>query len=242
MPIDEKFLTDTLSGEGEPTAKVKKIMAEYEADVNGLKLNRDAIKSEKETALAKVAELEKKTGEYDAQIKDLSDKVKKAGTDEAKAYYEAQLKKLTDDHQAAIQKLTNERDLASKRVSDLLGVSEFDHALDGDDKNQPLQIRPELRGALRDLFYTRQHFEQKSIDGKDMFLSGENKTVRDALAAYLGTPEGKYFVAETNSGGGAAGSGRTDAGAKTMKRADFDKLDPASQQKAVVTDKVTIVD
>ena len=75
-----------------------------------------------------------------------------------------------------------------------------------------------------------------------MFLSGENKTVRDALSTYLGTPEGKYFVQETNSGGGAAGSGRTDAGAKTMKRADFDKLDPVAQQKAVVADKVTIVD
>jgi hypothetical protein len=31
-------------------------------------------------------------------------------------------------------------------------------------------------------------------------------------------------------------------GAKTISRTEFNKLDPAAQRKAVVTDKVTVVD
>lgn len=223
MAFDSKFLEGILAQEGDPAAKVKAIMSEYEADVNGLKLNRDALKGEKEGALAKLAEFEKKVPEYEGKLAELEKKVKGAGTEEAKAYYESQLKALTDKHAADLQKLTAERDEASQRYSGLLGLSEFEKALSGDDKNQPLPIRSELRGALRDLFYTRQKFERKTIDGKEMYLSGDNKTVRDSLSAYLATPEGKYFVAETNSGGGGHGSASV-VGIKTMKTEEFNAL------------------
>lgn len=206
MAFDAKFLEGVLSGEGEPAAKIQAIMSEYDADLKGLKITNSQLKTEKEALEHAVAEGKTKAIEYDAQIKDLSEKVKKAGSEETKAYYEAQIKTLTDKHTADLQKLTTERDEASQRYSGLLGLSEFEKAIQGDDKNSPLQIRPEMRGALRDLFYTRQKFERKVIDGQEMYLSGENKSVRDALSAYLQTPEGKYFVAETNSGGGAGGA------------------------------------
>jgi hypothetical protein len=242
MAFDAKFLEATLSGESEPAAKIQTILSEYEADVKGLKLNRDQLKGEKESALTKAAELEKKAQEYDAQVRDLSEKVKKAGSEETKAYYEAQLKTLTDKHATDLQKLTQERDEASNRYSGLLGLSEFEKAISGDDKNSALPIRPELRSALRDLLYTRTKFERKVIDGKEMYLSGENKGVRDHLAAYLQSPEGKYFVAENNSGGGSGGSLHIEGGTKTMKRGDFDKLNPAQQRKAMVEDKIALVD
>lgn len=236
MAFDAKFLEGILASEGDAAAKVQAIMSEHDADVKGLKLNRDQLKGEKEAEAAKVADLTKKNQDFDAQIKDLSEKVKKAGSEETKAYYEAQIKTLTDKHAADIQRLTTERDEASQRYSGLLGLSEFEKAIQGDDKNSPLQIRPEMRGALRDLFYTRNRFERKVIDGQEMYLSGENKSVRDALSAYLQTPEGKYFVAETNSGGGAGGArgfGGTDLSKMTAtQRMDYARQGP--QQAAAV--------
>jgi len=238
MPINAEFLTKTLSGEGEADAKVKAILAEFDADVNGLKLNRDVIKGEKDTALTKLKEFETKAAEYDRQIKELSDKVKSSGSEEAKLFYEAEKKRLTEEYELKVTNLSVERDTASKRITELMSVSEFEKALDGN-----TSIKPEVKGALRDLFYVRNQFDRKTIDGKEMFLSGENKTVKDTLAAYLGTPEGKYFVQETNSGGGAGGShNANNSGAKTMKRADFEALDAAAKTKAVTVDKIAVVD
>jgi len=223
MAFDQKFLETTLSGEGEVAAKVQAIMSEYEADLKGIKITNSQLKGEKESALAKLAEFEKKVPEYENKLAELEKKVKGAGSEEAKAYYETQLKALTDKHAADLQRLTQERDEASQRYSGLLGLSEFEKAITGDEKNSPLQIRPEMRGALRDLFYTRTKFDRKVIDGQEMYLSGDNKSVRDALSAYLQTPEGKYFVAETNSGGGAGGSKSSAPGSKgnAYKRSDI---------------------
>ena len=53
--------------------------------------------------------------------------------------------------------------------------------------------------------------------------------------------QGKAYLAKA-TGPGAPGSQHTRGGAKTMARADFERLDPASQQRAVVTDGITITD
>ncbi|WP_336802465.1 hypothetical protein [Kaistia sp. MMO-174] len=49
--------------------------------------------------------------------------------------------------------------------------------------------------------------------------------------AYLGKPSGPEAKGGNHRGGG-----------KTMTRADFDRLDPASQSKAMTVDKITLVD
>lgn len=52
--------------------------------------------------------------------------------------------------------------------------------------------------------------------------------------------DGKDFVTPP-SGGGSKGN-ETGTKGTTMKRADFDKLDPAAKQKAMLVDKVTLTD
>ena len=213
MAFDVTFLTETLSGEGEVGSKVQKIIAEYEADVKGLKITNSDLKAEKQKAADRMAELEKANSEFDKQISELSEKVKKAGSEDAKAFYDAQLEKLSKEHQATVQKLTKERDAVVDRVTNLMGISEFDKALEGED-GVALPIRSEMRGALRDLLYTRHKFERKEIDKAEMLLTSENKTVKDVLTAYLSTPEGKYFLVENSSGGGAGGSSSSSSSGK----------------------------
>ncbi len=52
---------------------------------------------------------------------------------------------------------------------------------------------------------------------------------------------GKVYLAKP-SGPGAPGSHNPRTGAKTITRAEFDKMDPAAQQKAIIADKMTVVD
>lgn len=52
---------------------------------------------------------------------------------------------------------------------------------------------------------------------------------------------GKAYLAKP-TGPGAPGSQSMRPGAKSISRAEFDKLDPAAQQKAIMTDKMTVVD
>lgn len=77
-------------------------------------------------------------------------------------------------------------------------------------------------------------------DGTAYVESGMGpKVLADYVKGWVAS-EGKDFVTPPQ-GGGAKGSDRPISGA-SLKRADFDKMDPAAQAKAVTVDKVQIVD
>lgn len=65
------------------------------------------------------------------------------------------------------------------------------------------------------------------------------KVLGDFVKSWAAT-EGKDFVTPPAGGGSKGGGGGNSAA--TMKRSDFNALSPAEQQKAMVTDKVTLVD
>lgn len=237
MPINAEFLKTALSGDGELDAKIAKIMSEYEVDLNGLKSNRDTILREKETLESKYKALETEKTGFDAKVKELEEKIKKAGNDDTKAFYEAELKKANEAHTAEMTKLQGERDSAIAEASRYIANDEFASAI------KDLNIRPELKDDLRDVLYARNKFERKTIDGQQKYLNAESRNVKDVLGAYLQTDAGKAYLLNGNSGSGAGGSGsHQGTGAKTMKRADFESLDAAAKIKATTVDKVAIVD
>lgn len=237
MPINAEFLKTALSGDGELDAKIAKIMSEYEVDLNGLKSNRDTILREKETLETKYKALETEKSGYDSKVKELEDKIKKAGSEDTKAFYEAELKKANEAHTAEMTKLQGERDSAIAEASRYIANDEFASAI------KDLNIRPELRDDLRDVLYARNKFERKTIDGQQKYLNAESRNVKDVLGAYLQTDAGKAYLLNGNSGSGAGGSKAGSAGGgKTMKRADFDALDAAAKAKAINVDKIEIVD
>lgn len=236
MPINAEFLKAALSGEGDVEAKVAKILTEYQVDVDGLKSNRDTILQEKNTLEAKFKALESEKSGFDAKIKEYEDKIKKAGSDDTKAFYEAELKKLTEDHETKLKTLQTERDTAAAEAAQYIANDEFARA------TKDLNIRPELRDDLRDVLYARNKFDRKVIDGEKKYLNAESRNVKDVLSAYLQTDAGKAYLVNGNSGGGASGSKTPPGtGGKTMKRADFEALDPAARVQAV-SEKVTVVD
>lgn len=200
MAITAEFLKTTLSGDGDVDSKVNAIMQEYTVDVTGLKTNKQDILNEKTELEKKLRALEAEKSTYDTKIKDLEDKIKKAGTDDAKAFYEAELEKLTNEHTAALKALQEERDNAVATSARYIANDEFATA------TKDLNLVPELKDDLRDVLYARNRFEVKTIEGEKKYLNAESRTVKDVLETYLKTDAGKKYVLNGSSGSGASGS------------------------------------
>jgi len=198
--MNAEFLKKALSGDGDVDAKITAILTEYEVDVNGLKTNKQTILQEKEALEAKFKALETEKSGFDTKVKELEDKIKKAGSEDTKAFYEAELKKVTETHATELKKLQDERDSAIAESSRYIANDEFAKA------TKDLNIRPELREDLREVLYARNKFERKTIDKEIKYLNAESRTVKDVLANYLQTDAGKAYLLNGNSGGGAGGS------------------------------------
>ena len=239
MPIDAKFLSDVLATDGDVESKKAKILAEYEADVNGLKVNRDSILQEKNGIETKLKGFETQEAEYKKQIAELGEKIKKAGTDDLKTYYEAQLKDLKTAHDTELKSARDEVSKYRDEAMKFYRNDEFERGI----KELKVQVRPEVSEDFRDIFYLKNQFERKEIDGQVKYINNEGRNVKNVLEAYLQTDAGKFYLANGNSGGGAGGSKNpTAGGAKTMKRAEFMQLPPEERIKVSTVDKVEIVD
>jgi hypothetical protein len=82
-------------------------------------------------------------------------------------------------------------------------------------------VKPELQKAASALLRGN---AELSDDGQ---ISLGGKPLADAIKAWAGSDEGKAFVANGNEGGGAPGGGGGGKdGAKTVSRAQFDKMAP----------------
>lgn len=71
---------------------------------------------------------------------------------------------------------------------------------------------------------------------------GEVAEFDEALEIIVGGYAYRDSVLKGTGGGSGAQPSGGSGGEKTMTRAEFDKLDPAAKHKAIVTDKVTVVD
>jgi hypothetical protein len=115
--------------------------------------------------------------------------------------------------------------------------------IDGGLKDALLEVgvKPELLDGARLLLREKVKVQQgddgsrKAIVETDLGEVG----IADFVKDWAGT-KGKPYLG-TASGPDAPGSNAR-PGSKTMTRADFDKLDPGAQRKAVLTDKITVVD
>lgn len=209
MTFDAEFLKATLSGDGELTDKIDKILSAHTADITGLKVTNQELKDEKTALEKKVADAKTKTGDLEKQVTDLSTQLKAANPEELKkilgAQHEQEIATLTGDRDTAVSRCQ----AAESKVNDLMRIAEFEKALDGN-----TSIRPEVRNILRDTFYLRNPAEIKKAGDEELFLTKDNRTVKDALNAFLQTDEGKFFLLNNNSGGGAPG-GKNAGGSST---------------------------
>jgi len=201
-----------LAAEGIAEEQAEKILKEYDADVIGLKAKRDEILAknvEYKTNLEKhTSEWTAKESNYQKLIDDYETKLKASGSDELKAFYESEKKQIQDmfskkleEQEKAIGQSKGAYDQLYGDYLRVLKNTELDQAMD---KHNNLD--PSMRSILRDVFWARYKFDFKEVEGKKSLMNDDYRGIGDTLTAFIATDEGKRFILNGSTGGGATGS------------------------------------
>ena len=210
MAFDKDFITSVFEAATEE--QVEKVLKEYESDLTGLKVKRDEIfakNNEYKESLDKISkERETEKAELLKQIEEMDQRLKASGTEETKAYFEAEKKKIQDSYAAKISDYETKTGQQEKQFMELsakyievLKNTEIDRAMD---KIQNLDRAK--ANMLRDLIKSRNQFDLLTVDGEEKMLSKDHRGISDTINAFVATDEGKFFLQNNNSGGGAPGS------------------------------------
>jgi len=190
--------------------KVESLLALYNEDLNGIKMNRDDLKKEKQAAQAKVEELEAANAKMAEDYADLQKKLEANSPDEIKKAYEqkqAELdnayKGLLGEKESSIKKLTE--DLAKSKASEhnLFCMQAFNKA------TEKYDIEPSSRDYLFSSVFGQNgsNFSVQNFGEGDQLLNKDGQTVEIALRKFLDTDFGKKFIRNLSSGGGAGNNG-----------------------------------
>lgn len=201
--LDEDFLTDLIGKEDvSAEEKIKTILAERDADIRGLIQKRDELLGNEIKLKNQLSEYEKGKGEYEAKITSLNDLLEKAnkGDEVTKQQYEAKIADIEKQHKIELKKANDDRNLYQGKYLDFL----FNKSME--DGVKELDIVPGLKDGFIARITSMNNFEPKTVDGKVVFLNDENHTIGEVVNSFAMTNEGKAYIRNVSSGGGAAGS------------------------------------
>ena len=230
--LNDEFLNELLGKEDVSLEdKVKSIVAEHEADTRGLLAKRDELLGSEKKLKEKISAYETARGEYETKISGLEEELKKATSDDHKKYYETQIADLKKSNEEALLKVSTERDYYKGEHLKALR----DRAIEEGVKDL------NFISGLKDGFIARvlmtNDFHAEEIEGVGTkFLNKEHHTIEEAIHAFAMTPEGKAYIANPSTGGGARGSGSTGSGGtgnKTMSRSAYNDLQKSDPEKAM---------
>ncbi|SEP80340.1 hypothetical protein SAMN04487977_101473 [Treponema bryantii] len=223
--LNEEFLTGLLGNE-EVSAedKIKQILAEHEADTNaatvGLVKKRDELLGKEQKFKEQIASFETEKSGYESKIAELNGLLEKAtaGDKKAEEYYNTKLAEMQTKFDGDIEEITKQRDYYLAQHISSLEEKAFEKGLEG------LEFVPGLKEGFIARIRMLNSFEPTEVDGGIKFLNKDNRSVEDVIKAFSMTPEGKAYIANTSTGGGARGDTGVQSGAKTMTREEFSKM------------------
>lgn len=188
--------------------KIKSIIAEHDADTRGLVQKRDELLGNEKKLKDKISVFEKSKGEYESSIANLNDLLDKAnkGNDVTKEQYESKLAKQDSDFKKQLKDVSDNRDFYKKLHLNSL----FEKAMENGVKD--LNIIPGLKDGFIARITSMNDFQPKEVDGNIVFLNKDNHTVGEVVSNFAMTNEGKAYIRNASSGGGARGSSQSDLG------------------------------
>ena len=227
--LNEEFLTGLLSNE-EVSAedKIKQIIAEHEADTRGLVQKKDELLGKEVKLKEQIASFDVAKGDYEKKIAELTEQLKKNNPEAHKQFYETQIADNKAKYEADLQKLSAERDFYKQ--SHLKSLR--DKAIEAGIKD--LNFVSGLKDGFIARVLSMNEFEPQEIDGNIRFLNKDHHTIEETISAFALTQEGKAYIANPSTGGGAKGSGSVGGGTggKTMSREQFNELQKSDPKKA----------
>jgi hypothetical protein len=222
MAFNEETLKGILSNAGiSEEDKIRTLIGEHEADINGLKQkNEQLIAGEKKIKDQLKAEQDK-AAEAVTKAASLEEELKRNSPEENRKMYEARLAEVDLKHQAELEKLGKDRDaLRASHVT----------RLRNDAINEAVKDLKFVDG-LKDGFIARvmalHQFEPKDIEnnGQIKFYNSAMKDIGSVIHEFSLTKEGKAYIQNPATGGGAAGSGGAKgSGGLTISREMFDAM------------------
>ena len=199
--FNEEFLIGLLEKDDVSAEdKIKAIVAEHEADTRGLVAKRDELLGKEVKFKEQLAALQKNSEDSQNKVNELTEELKKANPEAHKQFYETQLNDAKAKFESELHKIEADRDfykqshlkaLRDKSIEN--GVKDL-HFVDG----------------LKDGFIARvlsmNNFEPQEIDGELKFLNAEHHTIEEAISSFAMSQEGKAYIRNASTGGGARGS------------------------------------
>ena len=223
--LTEEFLTGLLGNEEVSVEdKIKQILTEHEADTNattvGLVKKRDELLGNEKKLKEQISAYEESKGVSEAKIKELNELLEKsnAGDKKAEDYYNTKLAELDSKHKEELGKITNESEHYHSLYIQMLEDKAFEEGI------KDLQFVPGLKDGFLARVRMLNQFEPSEVEGKIKFLNKDNHTIEDVIKAFAMSPEGKAYIANPSTGGGARGSTGAVANDKTMTREQFSKM------------------
>ena len=187
----------------------------------------DEVNGDEKKYKDKIAGYETEKGKFTAKISELEKTLEKNSSDKEaskeywKAQFEGELKKRDEDN----AKIASERDFFKKSHYERLQKDAIEEGI------KDINFIDGLKNGFIATVMMQNHFEPTDIDGKVMFLNSEQKTIQEVVKNFATTTEGKAYIKNPSSGGGARGSSHTyQQGGTVMSRADFDNLNKTNPQ------------
>lgn len=207
--LNEEFLKGLFEKEDVSVDdKIKSIIAEHYADTRGLVQKRDELLGNEKKLKDKISVFEKSKAESELNIANLNELLDKAnkGNDVTKEQYESKLAKQDSDYKKQLKDITDNRDFYKKLHLNSL----FEKAMENGVKE--LNIIPGLKDGFIARVTSMNDFQPKEVDGNIVFLNKDNHTVGEVVNSFAMTNEGKAYIRNVSSGGGAQGGKQTDFG------------------------------
>jgi len=222
MAISKEELEEILNGEGDVGTKTESILAKFNADfdnqLNAIKVNKEEIKKEKQEVQAKLKAAEGQISTLESDNKKLQEQLKANSPEESAKIFEQKLQEAANAHAQKELEMTNSLKEKEAKIEKLERnalrlecMKEFNKAIAG--KN----IDPDAYDDLADrvLGLECSKFAYRPIgDNKEILATVDGLTIDAATKAVLETNFGKRCVTVKSTGGNAEG------GVKTFVTAD----------------------
>ena len=232
MDFNEETLNQILAGQGEAAEKTKSILSLYEENVNGIKLNRDDFKKEKETLKARLDEAVAKSAKDAEDLKTLQAQLEKNQPEELKKVYQTQKDDLEKTYKGAMQ----ERDTSIKTLNEqLASAMQQVQSLKCREAFDKAASKYDIEPSGRDFILTTligangANFTERDLGNGVQLYNKDGKSIDGSLRDFLDSDIGKKFLRNGNSGGGAAGGNTPNGSQKPMTLEELSKLSPAEQ-------------
>lgn len=223
--FDADFLNGILNNaETSVEDKVNLIITEHQASERGLVQKKEELLGNEKKLKERLNAYSESEKSYTEKIANLESELAKNSPEEHKKYYDTQLAQKQKEFDEKYNEVVSQRDFYKTSHLKRLQDDAIAEGIAG------IQFMDGLKDGFIYTVLAKNNFEPKDIDGKTIFLNKENKSIQDVMKAFALTTEGKAYIKNPTSGGGATGGIVSAGGSNVWTRKQYEDATPLERQ------------